>query len=89
LFPLNIWVLEVVVGHAIMLVFNGYNVAWNYDDYADVMCNGCIRIGHGVWWLGLGAICYPLYPRMVEWTQGALSGGGGGGGGGGGAGGGL
>ena len=48
-------------------------MAWNYDDYADVLCNGCIRIGHGVWWLGLGAIAYVAYPLILEWSRAAFS----------------
>ena len=57
LFPFNIWFLEVVQGHAFMWFFRGRNVAWCYLDYADVACNGCVRWGHGVWWIGLGAAC--------------------------------
>ena len=57
LFPVNIWLLEIVQGHAYMWFYCGRNVAWCYLDYADVACNGCVRWGHGVWWIGLGAAC--------------------------------
>ena len=63
LFPLNIWLLEVVEGHAIAYVY-GRNVAWCYADYSDEFYHGWLRLGHAVWWLGLGAICFVLYPIL-------------------------
>ena len=55
LFPFNIWLLEIVQGIAVMWFHGGYNVAWCYSDYSDVAFYGCLRLGHGVWWLGMGA----------------------------------
>lgn len=69
LFPVNIWVLEVIVGYLIIFLW-GYNVAWEYSDYSDSYISGCIRIGHGVWWLGLGGICYIVYPVLQQLTAG-------------------
>jgi mannose-6-phosphate isomerase-like protein (cupin superfamily) len=54
LFPLNIWLYEALLGHALVWLY-GHNVAYCYDDYADAFCAGCCRFGHGVFWLGLGA----------------------------------
>ena len=56
---LNIWLYEGVLGHALIMLY-GHNVAYCYDDYADAFCNGCCRLGHGVFWLGLGAACLAL-----------------------------
>ena len=60
LFPLNIWVLEVVEGTAIMAFYQGFNVAWAYTDYRDSHCRGLVRAGHAWWWFGLGATCWVL-----------------------------
>eukprot|EP00927_Polykrikos_kofoidii_P079933 TRINITY_DN76784_c0_g1_i1.p1 TRINITY_DN76784_c0_g1~~TRINITY_DN76784_c0_g1_i1.p1 ORF type:complete len:242 (+),score=15.96 TRINITY_DN76784_c0_g1_i1:39-764(+) len=63
MFPINIWILEIVVGHVIIIIY-GYNVAWCYADYTDAFCNDCFRIGHGVWWLSLGLICLISDPLL-------------------------
>ena len=63
LFPLNIWILELIQGLAISYIF-GYNVAWCYADYADEFCFGFARIGHAVWWWGLGLLLYVFYPTF-------------------------
>jgi len=60
LFPANIWLLEIAQGHAFMWFHAGRNVAWCYLDYSDVACNGCLRWGHGVWWLVMGMACLAL-----------------------------
>lgn len=72
LFPLNVWLLEIVVGHAIIAIY-GHNVAWCYEDYADAYCAACFRLGHTPFWLGLGAICLFVYEPLVEVTNAASS----------------
>jgi len=72
LFPLNVWLLELIVGHAIAWL-HGRNVAWCYADYADAFGNGCARLGHAPAWLALGAVCYVAYPWMVEATEGSVA----------------
>ena len=44
LFPVNVWVLEVIV-QALITAVHGRNVAWTYLDYADSYFDGAIRIG--------------------------------------------
>lgn len=61
LFPMNIWLLEIVQGLAIQWIY-GRNVAWCYADYADELFNGLIRIGHAIWWWGLGVALWLFYP---------------------------
>merc|ERR1711920_248203 len=68
LFPLNVWLLEIVEGHVIIWVY-GRNVAWCYSDYAGCYCNGCVRLGHAPFWLGLGAMATVLYPWLVWVTD--------------------
>ena len=54
-----------VQGHAIAALY-GRNVAWCYRDYVDARCNDCIRLGHGPFWVGLGAVCWVTYPVLVQ-----------------------
>ena len=127
LFPFNVWLLELIVGHAVMWLQcapapaappffdpaalgtasettcselptrriighalrcrgpvhtqlsskhpppfsrSGHNVAWNYADYSDAFGNGCARLGHAPAWLALGAVCFWLYPWLIEMTEG-------------------
>ena len=66
LFPLNVWVLELVVERLILIPLYGRNVAWCYADYADEAFGGCIRIGHApAWWL-LGMIAWAVYPLVTD-----------------------
>jgi len=67
LFPFNIWLLEIVLGYFYIWTF-GHNVAWCYLDYSDSYFTGNIRLGHGVFWLALGAICFFFYPMLVNAT---------------------
>merc|ERR1712137_1317334 len=60
LFPVNIWILEVVEEFIIKLIW-GRNVAWCYCDYADEYLSGCIRLGHGIFWMALGMGCFVGY----------------------------
>ena len=68
LFPLNIWLLEIVLGRLIAAV-HGHNVAWCYHDYSDAFGWGCARVGHAPVWLVLGAICWVGYPALVAMTS--------------------
>lgn len=63
LFPANIWLLEIVQGTAIHWIY-GRNVAWCYADYADELFGGLIRLGHAIWWWGLGAALWLFYPGI-------------------------
>ena len=40
-----------------------------YHDYADAFANGCCRLGHGVFWLGLGAVCLLIDARIDALTD--------------------
>lgn len=68
LFPLNVWVLEVILGGLIRSV-HGHNVAWNYQDYADEHFNGDIRLGGCVWWAPMGIIALFAYPPLRAVTE--------------------
>ena len=72
LFPCNVWWLEVVVAYVLIWLY-GHNVAWCYDDYSDAFCHASFRLGHGLFWLGLGAICLHLYPLLIETTDSAAA----------------
>lgn len=52
LYPINIWLLEIVEGYIIMFLF-GRNVAWEYRG-ADAYCHGNIKLGYTAPWVGLG-----------------------------------
>ena len=68
LFPINVWVLELVVDRLLVLAF-GRNVAWCYLDYADELCGGCVRLGHApAWWL-LAVIVLLVDPALRDMTQ--------------------
>lgn len=66
-FPLNVWLLELLVGLGITWM-HGHNVAWCYADYADTFFFGQARVGHAPAWLGLGCVCYWLYPWLQTTT---------------------
>lgn len=66
-FPLNVWLLELVEGALIVWVF-GHNVAWCYLDYADEFAWGWLRVGHAVWWWGMGVACLLAYPLLQALT---------------------
>ena len=55
LYPLNIWLLEVLQQLFILTPIWGHNVAWCYKDYSDEFLGGAIRIGHAPAWWALGA----------------------------------
>ena len=72
LFPVNVWLLEIVVGQALTWLY-GHNVAWCYADYADAYCAASFRIGHAPFWVGLGAICWVTFQPLVTVTSGAAT----------------
>ena len=73
LFPLNIWILEIVEEWLIIRVVFGRNVAWTYKDYSDEYLNGCIRLGHAFGWWSLGLGCSIVYPTITEMSSHAAS----------------
>ena len=67
LFPLNVWLLEIVLDRVFIAVY-GRNVAWCYCTSADHGCGGAVRLGHGVFWLMLGLACLCVYPRAKAFS---------------------
>ena len=67
-FPLNIYILEIIVGH-FLIWLHGYNVAWCYRDYTDSYANGCFRLAHAPFWLGLGFCTHSLWPIVTTWSN--------------------
>ncbi|ETV99827.1 hypothetical protein H310_07869 [Aphanomyces invadans] len=69
LFPCNIWLLEIVEGYALMLLF-GRNIAWTYTTN-DAYCHGNIRLGFWKQWLALGIVLecvgYRVLDTLGEW----------------------
>ena len=68
LFPINIWLLEIILDGIFQLIY-GRNVAWCYHPYDDSKLNGIIRIGHGKFWILLGIVCYLMYPTLKIFTD--------------------
>jgi hypothetical protein len=58
LFPFNVWVLEIVEGYFLMLVY-GRNVAWDYTDSQSYF-HGNITLSHWNVWLVLGLVVEAL-----------------------------
>ena len=54
LFPLNIWMLEIIEGYIIMFIF-GKNIAWEYRG-SDAFCHGNIKIHYAAPWIALGIV---------------------------------
>ena len=73
LFPLLIWLYEIILGHVLIWLF-GRNIAWCYEDYADAFCTACARLGHGPFWLALGAGFLGLQPALVGASEAAAAG---------------
>lgn len=53
MFPLNIWMLEIIQGYWLIWMF-GRNIAWTYKDLDDAMFHGNIRLNYLFPWLLLG-----------------------------------
>eukprot|EP00658_Telonema_sp_P-2_P026591 TRINITY_DN20752_c0_g1_i1.p1 TRINITY_DN20752_c0_g1~~TRINITY_DN20752_c0_g1_i1.p1 ORF type:complete len:267 (-),score=54.61 TRINITY_DN20752_c0_g1_i1:189-989(-) len=71
LFPVNVWILEMVMELVFRQVY-GRNVAWSYLDYSDEYLEGCIRVGHAIPWLAVGMACLFLDPVLTDWVNGLL-----------------
>ena len=54
LFPINIWLLEIIEGYVIMFLF-GKNVAWEYRG-DDAYFHGNVKLGYAVPWIVLGLV---------------------------------
>jgi hypothetical protein len=67
-FPLNVWLLELVLDQLFLLVYNR-NVAWCYCTYADSHAGGALRTGHAVYWLLMGAALFFTYPSLKQATD--------------------
>ena len=55
-YPLNIWVLEILMGYFCMWMY-GRNVAWSYQT-PDSLFHGNIRILYAPYWVAIGALVY-------------------------------
>ena len=71
LFPLNIWILELVLDRVFIMVY-GRNVAWCYCTYDDSYFGGAVRLGHGIYWIGLGVFCRFAVPMLIQVTEAIL-----------------
>ncbi|KAI9593976.1 hypothetical protein BDF19DRAFT_414972 [Syncephalis fuscata] len=67
LFPLNIWLLEVIQGY-ILIYLHGYNPAWTYYG-KDAYCHGNIKLSYWAFWIALGGAVEFGYPFEVTITQ--------------------
>lgn len=71
LFPLNVWMLEIVEGYMLMFLY-GFNPAWTYTS-PDAYFHGNICLSHAsVWWL-LGVLVEVVYhpwlaPTIKAWV---------------------
>lgn len=65
LYPLVIWVLEIVQSQVIIFVY-GRNVAWDYSGHKLARLNGSIHLGMWPEWMLLAcAMEFIYYPRVV------------------------
>ncbi|KDO20181.1 hypothetical protein SPRG_14529 [Saprolegnia parasitica CBS 223.65] len=71
LFPLNIWLLEIVEGYGLMLVF-GRNIAWTYNT-PDAYFHNNIRTGFAGLWLLLGLALEVVGYTLVDGLGGAAA----------------
>lgn len=63
LFPLNVWLLEIVEGYGFMLIF-GQNPAWSYEG-SDAFFHGNIKLSHLPLWLLLGVLVEVGFQTVV------------------------
>ena len=63
LFPLNIWLLEIIEGYIIMFLF-GKNIAWEYRGH-DAFCHGNIKLGYAAPWIALGLVVELAWHPMI------------------------
>ncbi|RKP25927.1 hypothetical protein SYNPS1DRAFT_28358 [Syncephalis pseudoplumigaleata] len=67
LFPLNIWLLELVQGY-VLIYLHGYNPAWTYYG-KDAYFHGNIKLSYWPFWIALGGAVELAYPVEVASTQ--------------------
>ncbi|RKP05086.1 hypothetical protein THASP1DRAFT_33086 [Thamnocephalis sphaerospora] len=60
LFPINIWLLEVVEGYVLTFLY-GYNPAWVYYGH-DVFFSNNIKLSYWPYWLMLGGVLELAFP---------------------------
>jgi hypothetical protein len=63
LFPMNVWVLEIIEGYVIIFIF-GRNVAWEYKGW-DSYFHGNIKLQYVVNWLGMGVAVELFYDQIL------------------------
>ena len=63
LFPVNIWLLEIIEGYIIMFLF-GRNVAWEYRG-ADAFFHGNIKLGYAAPWIALGLVVELAWESVI------------------------
>mmetsp|Transcript_29089 Transcript_29089/g.53019 ORF Transcript_29089/g.53019 Transcript_29089/m.53019 type:complete len:215 (-) Transcript_29089:66-710(-) len=71
LFPLNIWLLEVVEGYALIALV-GKNIAWSYRGW-DAYFDGNIKLLYFFPWLGLGAVVEMSWDIILTPVASAMS----------------
>eukprot|EP00971_Amphidinium_carterae_P056221 1109428-Amphidinium_carterae.1 len=71
LFPLNVWLLEIVQGYALIALV-GRNIAWSYHGW-DSYCHGNIKLLYVFPWLGLGAVVEMSWDLLLMPVASALS----------------
>ena len=62
-YPINIWLLEIVMGYFCTWIY-GRNVAWKYST-RDSLFHGNIRLLHAPYWSVIGAILYISEPIVM------------------------
>ena len=71
LFPVNIWLLEIIEGYVIMFLF-GRNVAWEYRG-TDAFFHGNIKLGYTIPWVSLGGVVElawePVIYPLAVWLE--------------------
>mmetsp|Transcript_37560 Transcript_37560/g.61067 ORF Transcript_37560/g.61067 Transcript_37560/m.61067 type:complete len:218 (+) Transcript_37560:94-747(+) len=64
LYPLNIWLLELVVGYSLTFLF-GRNIAWFYPE-GDARFDGNIRLKYAVVWWALGVVIELAWLYLIQ-----------------------
>jgi hypothetical protein len=62
LFPINIWLLEIIVGYVLIFLY-GYNPAWVYYGKG-ALFSGNIKLPYAIYWLLFGGVLEIYYPLM-------------------------
>jgi hypothetical protein len=74
LYPVNVWILEVVEDLFIIKPIYGRNVAWCYLDYKDEFVDGIVRVGHIPAWWALGGLAWLIYDGVKVAIEAAVEG---------------